>query len=1312
MTGGPETFSLLTVLGNGSKSVEAHIRYPLACYQSGTTLVLWDYIKDRKRYITLLPNQWCHALYFAKDGLTVLALWLSQTGQPTLSCWRVSDGEKIAEQVLADTASGSGVACAFATETNIMVVVQKGPVGFASVVHWDARSLRHQKVAHGHIGSTEDVLSVQLLPDGRSFLTLCQNEIKFFTFATDLTVRLLSRVLFKQVIVDVKVHDDVLYLLSRKGKILCIDFDGNLLATVGYPGVRFTAICISQGQIVIGTGAGELFLYSLARLEFKRKLECPQRGNKPEEIYQVSFGMNLDYVFVSFLDSSVGIAHLPTSTYVGLRVGHLQPVKTVTLAPVLGVPPALASRLVDPERHAITNALSFVSLSQDCSFLSWPVQGSPFRTLVYASDAPHEMQHPNIETFVPSAHLCTASTGPRQRMALTAAAFRPIDNAVALDGRLNNSYELLVGATDGSLLLYVFEDYRAPPRVGNCQETMSGGGSLAGSNSDEKFGWRCKLIRPPCQELREAAQAMVTAAPVGYERQFAGMNDNLLDDDEDDMLAELDPNQDLEINLGRKINNNATFGGGQEATESNMAAGASGRWHGSVFQQGISSAASQRATGGSSRRAGDLQMLAATSGRNLMTSKSRMRQSYADGSTYQATFGGGGGAQSSSSSGGGSIPYCCDLHFVGNERGDCVVATYTNGFSEMLTYPELRQALILQNPVGLPASSSTSSKCRTRFVRHPERSRRQYDSNLYILSQALPGELDLFEVYRLGTGYAKTTLRTFEPRGSGKMGAAIGVDYDPGGAFGATSMRSLSAVLRDQSSGNPRLQKLRSTTSAAMSAASITDFVVHPSKLYVVLTAVIPGEEQPQLSIFDLWNGGLRHQMPLFASVLITSLAPLRPSVACDPSGTFLFAASTPAWVGAFEQAAKDLNDAPVASLVTDSCVMSNTGGQNGYQGNASSNSGGAGRLPPTASVLCIVDFRKAQILHQISLDICGMTLGSYATRIHDPTQLYVGSHDGSISIWAPPESVRGTIRLYLREAQRIYLEEGGLGAVDGDDDFPDSGGSFLENGPAAGGLEDAVEASWWFTQRHLPVQWSEGAGLNAIKGDGADTAPKDLDRLGVLSQSQQLRQHQQDKSFFGGGSSSFLRAEQTPGGGGRGILGGSSFDDDEDVVVQAREGRLGMSPRINPPSFDRGGCFDAVGGVGNNDFANSASAGGTRRRNSGGEINYNQNQVSRPAPVSLVPVATDRFSAAQYNAPVHQLDVQRAESITRHYEKQPASACIGNSGPPELELEWNSFGAENRDEFDVVEEMFDDFAAFDAKQGAEGADADSDDEY
>ena len=101
-------FRLATVLGNGSKRVSAHPRFPLACYQSGSTLVLYDYIKDRKQHVALLPNQFCEFLQFSRDGLTVLGVWLGQAGQPTLSVWRVSDGERLAEQVLSDSCGGGG----------------------------------------------------------------------------------------------------------------------------------------------------------------------------------------------------------------------------------------------------------------------------------------------------------------------------------------------------------------------------------------------------------------------------------------------------------------------------------------------------------------------------------------------------------------------------------------------------------------------------------------------------------------------------------------------------------------------------------------------------------------------------------------------------------------------------------------------------------------------------------------------------------------------------------------------------------------------------------------------------------------------------------------------------------------------------------------------------------------------------------------------------------------------------------------------------------------------------------------------------
>jgi hypothetical protein len=118
------TFSLLTVLGNGSKSVHTHHRYPLAAYQSGTSLVLWDYVKERKQFIPLLPNQWCKHLWFSHDGLTLLAVWSGQSGQPTLTVWRVADGEKIAEQQLADACGAGQIICNFDAESSVLVLVQ------------------------------------------------------------------------------------------------------------------------------------------------------------------------------------------------------------------------------------------------------------------------------------------------------------------------------------------------------------------------------------------------------------------------------------------------------------------------------------------------------------------------------------------------------------------------------------------------------------------------------------------------------------------------------------------------------------------------------------------------------------------------------------------------------------------------------------------------------------------------------------------------------------------------------------------------------------------------------------------------------------------------------------------------------------------------------------------------------------------------------------------------------------------------------------------------------------------------------------
>ena len=263
---------------------------------------------------------------------------------------------------------------------------------------------------------------------------------------------------------------------------------------------------------------------------------------------------------------------------------------------------------------------------------------------------------------------------------------------------------------------------------------------------------------------------------------------------------------------------------------------------------------------------------------------------------------------------------------------------------------------------------------------------------------------------------------------------------------------------------------------------SITDFCVHPSKLYLLLTAVLPGKDSPQLYVWDIFQGQLLTQTSLFGSALITSLAPLRPSISCDISGGYVFCTSTPAWVGAYDELNRDPSKNPAAAQVTDSVITSTA---NSYNRSFGSSAGGGGFgalkarassgndkknafLPPVASLLCVLDFRTGALLHQMSLDCCAMSIGNYCTKLQDPTQLYLGAHDGSISIWAPPDNIRSHIKHVLKESAKEYAK-------------------FRRNTPLnytneALNLEEAVETHWFQTQRHS-MRWSQWAKREALDG-------------------------------------------------------------------------------------------------------------------------------------------------------------------------------------------------------------------------------------
>ncbi|CAK0866308.1 unnamed protein product, partial [Prorocentrum cordatum] len=98
-----------------------------------------------------------------------------------------------------------------------------------------------------------------------------------------------------------------------------------------------------------------------------------------------------------------------------------------------------------------------------------------------------------------------------------------------------------------------------------------------------------------------------------------------------------------------------------------------------------------------------------------------------------------------------------------------------------------------------------------------------------------------------------------------------------------------------------------------------------------------------------------------------------------------------------------------------------------------------------TASVVCIIDFRTGQQTYQSTVEVSCLAIGSLA---HDPTQLLLGAHDGSVSVWHPPEAVSSRIRGLLDDSRELGLaERRRLGEVPGPLLPPE--------------LEEAVAAHW-----------------------------------------------------------------------------------------------------------------------------------------------------------------------------------------------------------------------------------------------------------
>lgn len=332
-------------------------------------------------------------------------------------------------------------------------------------------------------------------------------------------------------------------------------------------------------------------------------------------------------------------------------------------------------------------------------------------------------------------------------------------------------------------------------------------------------------------------------------------------------------------------------------------------------------------------------------------------------------------------------------HLAFSRCGNFVLVSHTNGAAEMLRWPLLTSALILQgHQDSRGAGPVSNAQPKAQFVWRPTSSDREYDRNLYVAHQShSPWEVLMHEVYILGESYAK------QPR----------------------AMYSLPAVC--QAAGG-----------------SITDFCAHPSQLYLLMAAVLPSAAtQSIVLVFDLWTGELLKSCAVFTSLLISPTLPLRPSLTCDASGSFLICSSSPTKVGPLDH-----------QLLP--------GGAGGFaQGLSDLFQVPAGQpIPPaqSASIVCIIDFRTGLPCYQTSMEASCLSMGSVG---HDPTQLLVGAADGSLTVWQLPEAVSARVAALLEECRREVL-------------IPRAG-SFAVSGSKE--LEEAVAALWAKTE-FLKVDW------------------------------------------------------------------------------------------------------------------------------------------------------------------------------------------------------------------------------------------------
>eukprot|EP00930_Biecheleria_cincta_P042907 TRINITY_DN29521_c0_g1_i1.p1 TRINITY_DN29521_c0_g1~~TRINITY_DN29521_c0_g1_i1.p1 ORF type:complete len:1126 (-),score=205.89 TRINITY_DN29521_c0_g1_i1:76-3453(-) len=513
------SFSLLSVLGSGSPRLACHSRFPVAAYQAGSVLVIWDYTRsgeESRKFVLLQPNQRCAEIFFSKDAQCILGVWLAPSGQPTLTVWRTADGAKLAEHRLSDTATGLPVWADYHSETEHLLLVHGSSVLSACVARWEARALSPQHLAHGHLGNkpAKGLVAVRLVEDGRHFALAEGLCVQFWSYAgAPGPPRQVLRVDLGKALKAFELQGRLAYLLPEAGKLQLMNFEGQREQVAATPpSARPSAVQVQSSMVCLGCEDGSLLVCRSSSPDHWNCVPCPaelcQFGYAPA-VVSLTIGMNEDYTCVCFADATHGVVHIDSGRYVALRAGHVGALQGLVMAPQLRMPAALAGRLLDAERILQSKALAFLSLGaqgpdalsffSSAGFIAWPKQGPPARGFLAVSPQPPEQSqgygHDDmlLESFMPRGPSAPSSASPME--ATTAAAFHPAAS-LAADGSFSGAYALLAGSVAGSLQLLE-------------AEADDGSGGIA---------WRTTRVRPLSAEASDQAANNTACCHLDFSR--------------------------------------------------------------------------------------------------------------------------------------------------------------------------------------------------------------------------------------------------------------------------------------------------------------------------------------------------------------------------------------------------------------------------------------------------------------------------------------------------------------------------------------------------------------------------------------------------------------------------------------------------------------------------------------------------------------------------------------------------------------------------------------------------------------------------